>query len=232
MSPKYIKGSLLATLMLVALGWGWQTLHAPGRFALKDVRVLGNKFTDVGKLRKDLGLDQAVNLLTLSPQHLRARLLTYPWVREARVERIFPGMLVIELEEKTPLCMTKVGEHLYLVDRRGERIKPLEAGDPMPLPVVSVDYAPESEKPLLIRWLIDRMQRNEWLYNRLSEAVGLPGGRWVLYTRKGVKLLHSARMEEELGRLAILQERYSILNRSIRQIDLRVSGQVVVKPQT
>ncbi|MEG3639999.1 cell division protein FtsQ/DivIB [Magnetococcus sp. PR-3] len=232
MNPKKIKGALLAVLLLVGFGWGWQTLHAPGRFPLEDVRVLGNKHTDVAQLIKDLGLDQPVNLLTVHPKQLRKQLLAYPWVRNARVERIFPGMVVIELEEKTPLCMTKKGEQLYLVDQRGERIKPLTIGDPMPLPVVTVDYAPESEKPILIRWLVERLQRNQWIYQRLSEAVGLPGGRWVLYTRKGVKLLHSARMDEELAKLKVLQDRYSILKRSIRQIDLRVTGRAVVKPQT
>nr|CRH06767.1 conserved protein of unknown function [Include FtsQ-type Polypeptide-transport-associated domain] [Candidatus Magnetococcus massalia] len=219
-------------LILAGLGWGWQTLHAPGRFPLEDVRVLGNQHTDVTQMISELELDRPVNLLSVWPSTVRRTLLRKPWIRDARVERVFPGLMVIELEEKSALCMTKRGEELYLVDARGERIKPVEHGDPMPLPVVTVNHAPEGEKPILIRWLIDRLQRHEWLYKRLSEAVSLPGGRWVLYTRKGVKLLHSANIEQELDRLKLLQNRYRILDRSIRQVDLRVAGKAVVKPQT
>ena len=57
----------------------------------------------------------------------------------------------------------------------------------------------------------------------------MPGGRWTLYTKQGVKVLLSKRTDQELALLKRLQEQYAVLDRKIRQVELRIPGRAMVR---
>lgn len=217
--------SLIGLLFL--LFKGWHEAYKPGYFPLKDVRMLGVVHTPVSQAVSVIGVEKGFNLLGINPEKVREEIEHLPWVRSARVTRQFPSTLKIRVVEKVAVGMGREKDRLVLLDRYGMVIKPLEKGDPLVFPVVVP--ARGTDKPLQVVWLINLLAKHPWIRERIAEAVGLPGGRWTLYTRRGVKLLFSKRTDQELGLLRRLHEHYAILDRKTRQIELRIPGRIAVR---
>ncbi|MBF0624507.1 MAG: FtsQ-type POTRA domain-containing protein [Magnetococcales bacterium] len=210
---------------------GWYLVRETRQLDLEVIRLEGRVHTremDLRQTLRDLGVVRGANLLTIDPGMVRDRLARFPWVRDLRVSRVFPDTLSIRLEEKSAVCLGQRDGQLVLLDEYGHYIKPMEPDDPMRLPVVSRRGGPLESGEIVA--LMNSLGQHPWLRDRLSEAVGMPGDRWTLYTREGVRILFSKRMEAEMGLLRQLQDRYRILDRQVRQVDLRVSGQAAVRP--
>jgi cell division protein FtsQ len=215
-------------LLLGGVYLGWMEAKKPGRFPLQEIHLEGVVNSDVEEALKVIKTDKGVNLFTINLTEVKNSLLTLPWIRTVRVKRVFPNALAINLSEKIAVCMGKKDGRLHLLDEYGARIKQLEAKDPLVFPVVATTDL-NRERPAKIVWLINLLGRHPWLKDRVSEATGYAGDRWVLYTKKGIKLLLSADAEKELALLLRLQKRYDILNRQVRQIELRIPGRVAVR---
>ncbi|MBF0153829.1 MAG: FtsQ-type POTRA domain-containing protein [Magnetococcales bacterium] len=210
---------------------GWREARQPGHFQLQEIRLLGRVHTDekviLGALR-DIGIVQGTNLLRIDPRLVLEKMATLPWIRKVRIERIYPDVLAIAMVEKVAVCMSRQGEQLTLLDEYGKPIKSLEKGDPLRMPVVfRKESVLESETVVS---LMNLLGKHPWLREQLSEAISIPGDRWIMYTKKGVRILFSQRAEAEMNLLRQLQDRYRILDRRVRQVDMRVSGLVAVRP--
>ncbi|WP_130472651.1 cell division protein FtsQ/DivIB, partial [Candidatus Magnetaquicoccus inordinatus] len=166
-------------------------------------------------------------LLTVHPKNVQSRLEAMPWIRSVHVKRQFPSTLLIRVVEKRAVGMVREGDRLFLVDEYGATVKPMEKEDPLMLPIIV--SAPGEEKATQVVWLINLLSKHAWLQGRISEAVSYPGGRWTLYTKQGIKLLLSQRIDQELELLKRLQEQYAILDRKVRQVELRISGKAMVR---
>lgn len=207
---------------------GWQEAVSQGRFPLQEIHFTGVNNTNVDKALELIAIDKGTNLFALDLDTVKKNLLTLPWIRSVRVKRVFPNLLSIIVTEKVAVCMGKEDNRLNLFDEYGTTIKHLEAGDPLIFPVVIV---PNKGKNLGARvvWLINLLVKHPWLRAQISEAVGYAGNRWVLYTNKGIKLLLSQNADNELELLMRLQKRYNILNRNIKQVELRIPGRAAVR---
>ncbi|MBF0379940.1 MAG: FtsQ-type POTRA domain-containing protein [Magnetococcales bacterium] len=215
-------------LLLGGVYLGWIEAKKPGRFPLQEIHLEGVVNSDVDEALKIIKIDKGVNLLNIDLTKVKDSLLTLPWIRSVRVKRVYPGTLAINLSEKIAVCMGKEDGRLHLLDEYGARIKQLEAKDPLVFPVVATTDL-NRERAAKIVWLINLLGRHPWIKDRVSEATGYAGDRWVLYTKKGIKLLLSADADKELEQLLRLQKRYDILNRQVRQIELRIPGRVAVR---
>jgi cell division protein FtsQ len=220
----------LTAVALVTAGiyFGWLETEKLGYFPLEEIRLEGVVNSDVEQTLDTINIDKGVNLLTIDLESVKKNLLLLPWIRSVRVKRIYPNTLSVNLIEKIAVCMGKGENRLHLLDEYGAHIKLLEAKDPLVFPVV---ITPERsrDKQAKIVWLVNLLGRHPWIKERISEAVGFAGNRWVLYTKKGVKLLLSADADNELELLMRLQKRYNILNRQVRQIELRIPGRIAVR---
>lgn len=221
---------LLSILFLVAsFALGWWVANQPGRFALQRIQLNGLAKTTQADAMERIGVQAGSNLLWIDPRTVRDRMQSLPWVRDVWVRRVFPDTLVIEVTEKIAVCMGVAGEKLVLLDEYGQPIKPYAAGDALLLPVVRPP--PNKDGPREVVWLINLLDRFPGLKETISEAVGHAGKRWSLYTKRGVKLLISERADQELELLMKLQKKYKILDRKIRQVELRIPGKVAVRRQ-
>ncbi|MBF0136355.1 MAG: FtsQ-type POTRA domain-containing protein [Magnetococcus sp. DMHC-1] len=222
---------LLALLIAGGVSLGWREARQPGHFQLQEIRLLGRVHTDekaILNALRDIGIVQGTNLLLINPRQVMERMAALPWIRKVRVERVYPGILSIAMIEKVAVCMGRQGEQLTLLDEYGKPIKLLEKGDPLRMPVV---FRKESVlEPETVVSLMNLLGKHSWLREQLSEAISIPGDRWIVYTKKGVRILFSQRTEAEMNLLRQLQDRYRVLDRRIRQVDMRVSGLVAVRP--
>ncbi|MBF0284812.1 MAG: FtsQ-type POTRA domain-containing protein [Magnetococcales bacterium] len=221
--------SLFGLLLLGAAGYGgWTQAVKPGRFPLEELRVRGATRTGLEPIKEAMAAPLGSNLLAIDLKGARERLLALPWVRRVEVDRIFPDALAVSVVEKQPVCLALVGETLVLLDEYGQTIKPLEKGDPVLAPIVR---PPEGEEgPEEVVALLNLLARQAWLKEYISEARGLAGGRWVLTTRRGIRLLLPPQPEASLELLARLQAKHNLLDRPLRQVDLRIPRRVAVRP--
>ncbi|MBF0400342.1 MAG: FtsQ-type POTRA domain-containing protein [Magnetococcales bacterium] len=221
----------IATLFLIGLlaagVLGWREANKPGWFPLQEMRISGLANTTVVQATEVVGIEKGVNLLGVEPRSVKSRMETLPWVRSVHVKRQFPSTLIVRVVEKVAVGMVREKDRLFLVDEYGAIIKPLEKTDPLMLPIIV--SAPGEEKAAQVVWLINLLSKHAWLKGRISEAVGLPGGRWALYTKQGVKLLLSQQTDQGLELLRRLQEQFAVLDRKIRQVELRIPGKAMVR---
>ncbi len=206
---------------------GWREANKPGWFPLQEMRISGLANTTVVQATEVVGIEKGVNLLGVEPRSVKSRMETLPWVRSVHVKRQFPSTLIVRVVEKVAVGMVREKDRLFLVDEYGAIIKPLEKTDPLMLPIIV--SAPGEEKAAQVVWLINLLSKHAWLKGRISEAVGLPGGRWALYTKQGVKLLLSQQTDQGLELLRRLQEQFAVLDRKIRQVELRIPGKAMVR---
>ena len=76
------------------------------------------------------------NILLCDISNLQRQLRSNPWVRDARIQKVFPATLKIEIEERQPLALLEK-DGLALVDAEGTALERPAAADSWPgLPVV------------------------------------------------------------------------------------------------
>ena len=102
------------------LTWqGGSLLAASSLLQVRDLRVTGNARMSRGEVLALVDGLAGHHILSLRLEEWRERLLECPWVAEASLRRSLPSTVEIAIVERTPLAVGRLGEELYLVDRRG-----------------------------------------------------------------------------------------------------------------
>lgn len=184
-----------ATAGLVA---GWRALASPERFPVKAVRVDGRpqKVTEE-QLRRAVEPWLGRGMLTLDLARMRGAVEALPWVERAGVRRRWPGVLVIEIRERTPLA--RWGEDA-LISEAGVVFAPHPASFPDGLPQLAGPPGSEQEVLTRFRRLAERLARID------LELVALALDErhaWRAETRQGAVIeLGSAAGDEDIERFA------------------------------
>lgn len=116
---------VIAVGVLSVLGSSW--------FAVEDVTVTGNVYTDQGRL--DQILDDLVGtpVLLVDREEIEARIEEIPWVEEARVRTDFPNGASVEIRERTPEVAMLGADGLSRVLDTDGRVLSLVEGQPVAL---------------------------------------------------------------------------------------------------
>ena len=158
---------------------------------------------------------------------IRAQLLRFGWVKDARVSRRLPDTLVIDIVERTPAALWQDRGGLTLIDADG-----------VVLDQVPVDKMPDL--PLLIgpganthsEELERLMGAVTTLKPQLASATWVGGRRWDLSFQSGETI---ALPEGEqpataaLQKFAKLDRANGLLGRGVVRFDLRVPGKMIVR---
>ncbi len=158
---------------------------------------------------------------------IRARLLRFGWVKDARVSRRLPDTLVIDVVERTPAALWQNKGQLALIDAEG-----------VVLDRVAVDKMPDL--PLLIGPGANRqatglgrlMDAVPSLKPQLSSASWVGGRRWDLNFQSGEAL--ALPESDDLARTALtkfarLDKSNGLLGRGVVRFDLRIPGKMTVR---
>jgi cell division protein FtsQ len=140
--PLYRRILVVATAVLagglVVYGAGHFLLYSPSVMLDRpdQLQIEGSRFVTrdavVGKFAADMGH----SVIFVPLQERRAALEALPWVEQARVLRVLPGLIRVEITERTPLAFLRTGDELSLVDANGVVLeRPVEAN--FHFPVVS-----------------------------------------------------------------------------------------------
>lgn len=210
--------------------YGWMVEHAlriTADLGLKvgDVLVEGRNRTPTQTLLAALGIRRGTPLLGVDLGAAKARLETLPWVRSASIERRWPQLLYLKIEERTPLALWQRDGAITLIDREGTVIKGADVHRFASLPLV-VGEGAAKEAP----GFLETLAKTPSLARRIQAAIWVGKRRWNLHLTNGIDVrLPEVAPEEALARLVDYEAKERLLERDIVMIDLRLPDRVIVR---
>jgi cell division protein FtsQ len=157
---------------------------------------------------------------------MRDRVQGVGWVEEARVVRLLPDTLIVEVKEHDRLAVWQTGGQNYVIDSHGKTIPGADAGRYPQLPLVvgkGADAAAAELLPLLA-------QRPR-LMGRIDALIRVDERRWDLRLKDGsLIMLPAMGLDSALIRLDALDQRERLLDLGFSRVDLRAEDSVAVRP--
>ena len=116
------QAAVLGALALYAGYRGVEALLATDALTVTRITVSGNARLSRGEVLSLVDGLQGRNMLLVSLEDWRQKLLASPWVGEATIRRVLPGTVDVLISERQPMGIGRVGNVLYLIDQQGRII--------------------------------------------------------------------------------------------------------------
>ena len=190
-----------------------------------DVVVEGRIETRPELLLTTLGVRRGMPLLAVDLAAARTRLEALPWVRAASVERRWPQLLYVRIEERTPLALWQHNDEIKLIDGAGVVIVGADIHRFANLPMVVGEGAP-SHAPALLAMLAKEPE----LARHVAAATRVGNRRWNLRLQEGIDVrLPESNPGQALALLSALEAKLQIFTRDIVMIDMRLPDRLIVR---
>jgi len=111
-------------------------LRASPHFAIQHIEIRGNQHMSSEAVLETAGIALGQNVFAVAPEEVKRRLMQQPWIESVVVHRRLAGSFSIELRERRAVALLALSE-LYLVSDDGVAFKPLAAGDPYDMPIIT-----------------------------------------------------------------------------------------------
>ena len=210
---------------------GSRWLMLPGQaaslvgLAAQDISITGLEHHEPEMLLAAIGVQPGGSLIGFDAGHARRILEGLDWVEAAKVQRLFPNQLAIEVKEREPFAIWQRGEAYYVIDRSGSAMSGLAASELVRLPLVTGEGANTAAAEL-----VNQLAAYPDIMLQVKAAARVGKRRWTLYLDSGITVQlperdwHDAlRMADELNRSQ------QLLSKGIRSVDLRLAGRVIVE---
>jgi len=156
-APAGLKQALIAfglvAVTFVGLHEGVLFVLTSSKLEIRDVRLsCPDESVRAGAARSLEGMRWG-NILILDMAKVRKRLEALPWVKEARLRKVFPASVEIGLTPRQPAALLQRGA-IYLVDRDGVELEPAggSAREKLPLFVDQGGFAEDRADKLRRAW--------------------------------------------------------------------------------
>jgi cell division protein FtsQ len=206
-----------------------QAGEALGRagFAVKRVDVTGLKRMDAAPVYAIAAGQQSMAMPLVDVEAIRAQLLRYGWIKDARVSRRLPDTLVIDIVERKPAALWQSEQQLALIDAEGVVLDRVPVNRMPDLPLLIGPGANDRAREL--SGLLDAVPA---LKPQLASATWVGRRRWDLSFQTGeiVALPEGASAARQaLEKFAEMDRSTGLLGRGLVRFDLRVPGKMIVR---
>jgi cell division protein FtsQ len=165
------------------------------------------------------------SILSLDPEAVKARVESLDWVAAARVRRLWPSTLRVEVERRQEYALWQEDGEISVIDVNGERLLAERAADHPDLPLVIGPGAGPAAEPLLVA-----LESLPQVRARLDALVRVGDRRWNVELVSGATVaLPEEGAPEALARLEALQAEHALLDRPLSQLDMRAPGRIAVR---
>ena len=200
-------------------------LQADSGYRVEEVLVEGRSRTEAEALRQALNVARGDPILAFDPQTARESLEKLSWVASARVERMLPDTIYVQLTERQPLALWQNQRRLALIDATGRILQDDNLENFAHLPIVVGPDAPKHAAEFLAA-----LQTVPNLADRVEAATLVSGRRWDLRLDNGIDVrLPEGALLPAITRLAELERANALFQRDILAIDLRLPDRTVVQ---
>jgi len=189
------------------------------------VLVVGRVETPADEILAALDVRRGSPLLAFSPAAARERLLALGWVRDARVERRFPNVVYVQLEERHPAAIWQNAGRLSVVDETGAVI----GDDAVPrFATLRVIVGPDA--PGQFAALFAVLETRPEMLEHVTAAVRIGGRRWNLRLANDMTVLLPEQNVAAAWRvLADAVRDGALMERDLVHIDLRIPDRLVLR---
>lgn len=166
------------------------------------------------------------SILALDPQEVKARVESLDWVANARVRRLWPSSLLVEVERRQEYAVWQdENDQRAVIDANGERLLTERVEDHANLLRVVGRGAGPAAPPILAA-----LESMPAIRERTAELVRIGDRRWDLHLTSGaVVALPEEGPLEALEQLQRLHQQYALLDRPVQRLDMRAPGRLAVR---
>jgi len=225
-SPRALVAMVITLGVLAILGYVGQSLSHSTNFPIRKVAVEGNfLFLTPGYIQALVSRSLHGGFFQVDVQEIRSGLLEEPWVRDAQIERRWPDIVRVRIEEQQPTA--RWGEHA-LLNTAADVFAPNPGTFPRGLPRLNGPVGSELEVLTTYRMVTERMRAlglkvaSLELSERGAWTVGLEGETRLLLGRH--------RIEERLERF---RAAYDLALKAtwpeIASVDLRYTNGLAIR---
>jgi cell division septal protein FtsQ len=108
-----------AVIALALAFWLGRVLVASEWLRVQQVVVRGTVRLSTDDVEMLLAGLRTENILSVALDGYRQRLLDSPWIERATLARVLPGTIDVDIVERTPMAIARLGHQLFLVDVTG-----------------------------------------------------------------------------------------------------------------
>jgi hypothetical protein len=127
-------GRLYGTLFLVLLGL---IIFNSRLFGVKAVLVKGNQTLSAADILRNTNLSLYSNIFQINCRKLQRIILRNPRIAAAKVYYVLPDKIVIEVQERHPLCLLLFADNYVMVGEDGVAMGIKAENEPIKLPIVT-----------------------------------------------------------------------------------------------
>lgn len=199
-------------------------LSAKAGFEASSLVVNGAHNLDMDIIKQKLATQLGNSLFDFDVGEARQHVLSNPWVEQARVRKVYPDTVVIDLVEREPVALWKADGVVNIISADGTVIA--EAGlQHMRLPQVVGKGANDTASEFL-----SYISRFSSITSRAKAYVRVADRRWNIHLDNGPKImLPEHDWQAALAELEELNVRKQLFERDIVQVDMRLSDRLVLK---
>ena len=170
-----------------------QLLMASDLFKIDRVAVEGQQRLNSQQVVDLSDIQIGTNTFSLDLGLIGRKIEENSWVKQARVQRIFPRQVVIHILERRPVAIVNLG-YLYYLDEEGEIFKVLDAKDKLDFPMITgFEYARAQEHDAeyaqrltqIVALISDLRERKLFNLQQVSEIHQERDGNLSLFTLDG-----------------------------------------------
>lgn len=192
---------------------------------VKAVQVEGQQHLKDSDIDAALGPREGVSIFAFDTDAARERLKRFGFVGEARVMRLLPSTLVVEIEERKPFALWRDGDKTAAIDESGKALALVSAAEFPDLPVVSGAGAAAPAKAV-----IDALALLPDLRGRVREIERIAGRRWDLLLDTGLRVkLPATDFAPALADLSAIAVENPGAFYEIAEMDFRVPSQFTLR---
>ncbi len=111
---------VVAAIAIVGIGgWAVGSMLASRALAVSHITIHGNQRLTRGEVEALVDGLRGENILRVDFALYKRRLMDSPWVASARMSRVLPSTVDLQITERVPMAVARVGAQLFLVDDTG-----------------------------------------------------------------------------------------------------------------
>jgi len=108
-------GAVILLGLVVICAGGWLLTNST-LFELRTLRVSGNSRVSAEDVARLGGLSNHTNVLWFSSRVVERSIERDPWILSARISRVLPSVIAVEIEERVPVAILTPGRWLVAAD--------------------------------------------------------------------------------------------------------------------
>ncbi len=234
-SPRYFGvksvGLLFAATAITGMIVGNHTntvlsaVTAASGLAIDQVTITGQSETSEVDVLNALSIGEYPSLFTFDVDAARARVEALPWVAQATLKKLYPGMLEVAVVERLPYALWQRGKTVSLIDPQGTVITDGVGERYRNLPLV-VGASANTRVDEFLDLIVDHPD----LIPRIRAGVLVSERRWNVVLAEAVEiLLPEQDPKAALDRVVEIDDSSQLLSRDIAAVDMRLPDHMVVR---